>query len=91
MVRQHVRRQRQVEDNVDDYEEGNPNTNLQLGDYVAIKNDIVQGARHWVQPKQSKFRAETTVTYNIAAVVKMTYQPCTSRHLTFELRLKLST
>jgi hypothetical protein len=73
LVRQHVRRQRQVEDNVDDYEEGNPNTNLQLGDFVAIRNDIVQGARHWVQPKQSKFSAEKSDTYNIAAVVKMTY------------------
>jgi hypothetical protein len=73
MVQQRVRRLRKVEDNVDDYEEGNPNMNLKLGDFVAIRNDIVQGARYWVQPKQRKLSAEQVVLYNIAAVVKMTH------------------
>jgi hypothetical protein len=74
LVGQHIKRQRKVEA-VDESvnEEGNPNVNLRLGDYVGVRNDIVFGGRHWVRPKLNKFKAEQGITYNIAGIIKMTY------------------
>jgi hypothetical protein len=48
-------------------------SSFNLSDFVAIRNDIVSGARYMVKPKQNKFRPDRGVTYDIPAVVKMTY------------------
>jgi transposase InsO family protein len=75
LVGQHIKRQRHIQEDAGDAnnEEGNPNVSLDLSDFVAIRNDIVTGARYWIKPKQNKFRPDRGVTYNIPTVVRMTY------------------